>query len=212
MKIFYAIIGLTLFCYLPLPEMVWSEYAWALQDLQTFLLAAAAAEHIPFEKVELKAAAFCVMSWRLAIIPMNALDIYYPYSHLLATFTFVLIASYALRCDLMLEFQTEIREGDEAHFALVPIYSTWGLIQAVVCLNRPPRYETKSVIYGGMAWVVHNGKFKKLRMTPEQAIKKGATVIPYGAPLSSDDVMKLDSLVGKSAIPGFRDCNRLFFG
>ena len=207
----YLAILMSILCCAPLPECLWNEWAWALQDAQTFFFAGAAAKLIPYSCTKEKAVACVLAFWRLLVIPMNALDLAPIVNAPLAVLVAAVVSLYVLRCCLEPHYVERTEDHDNGHFALLEIRTVWGLLQNTFLFWRPAMVETKCALYQGRAWVLHKGRFKKVHLSICEAKRQGATVISHGAPFSSSELKRLDALVGKKSFPVLRACSRVYF-
>lgn len=187
----------------------WDTFAWLCQDMSTIGLTGLAFVSIDYKRLELKALAFCLFIWRSIVLAINSFHadpVYSPYAigALAVIFAYFIIRSNSLRdvleCDC---------EQDCAFYALAPVYSLQGIIQAIFLPWHMGRYESRVVFDHGNCWMIHRGRFESHKMNPKYAIKQGWKLIPIGRHLTSEEFSKLHGLTGKKSILGFRDCRKL---
>lgn len=192
-----------------LPDFLWHEAYFSAFDAMGVGLSGLAFTWCRYEDVESKALSFVLLLWRsfVAMINMAGLDpMYSPYFVISCALA---LAYMCIRVRKLPKIVSTVPDPDEACYALLPIRAPVGLLQAIFLPWHMGRYESRVVFDNGDCWLVYRGRFKRINMKPEQAVKQGWDLYPVGRPLTLEERLRLDDLVGQRSITGFRDCRKL---
>lgn len=191
-----------------LNEAQWQLAYSTIRDLQFVGFAMFAFELCPFKRVELKVMAFLIVWWRVFVTCINALNLSSDYS---PWFVIIVGGVYLLWLGKTwgMEELEDQEEQDGAYYFLMPIHSVWGLLKAIFIPWRHARYESIVLVQGDLIWAVNNKAFV-VRSTYDTDLSQRDGVRRYiGRDLTTQELVKLNSMVGKRAIPGIRDCRKL---
>lgn len=162
----------------------------------------------PYSRVELKAASFFMVLWRVFVAVVNLWEMPVFYS---PVFLYSMMGVYLVwlsKAVLMGRYDAT-PEHPGAYYFYMPIHSVWGLLKSVFLPWEMARYESVFVVEGQTMWAVHHGRFV-MRSVSETNIENRQGVKVYlGRGFTAGERLSLNSMIGDKAIPGLRDCRRL---
>lgn len=166
-----------------------------------------------FERLKLKTFLFLMCVWRLFILLFNPLEIYNIYFILIpyAIYTVLLLRIFLFNAELITYTNSNVLKNIITYNIFIPVHSFRGLIQALLLFWRDPRYETTILVNSDKMYYVKNKHFhtenKSVEIIERLINKTHAKInVKYLAPKKKQ---KINKLLYKRAITGFKDCSKL---
>lgn len=186
----------------------WQIWYSIARDIQFVGFALLAFNICPYDRVELKAATFFLVLWRVFVAIINIFE--WPV-FMSPVFVCALTAIYLTWLGKMAMMGEIEQEEDQpgAYYFMMPIHSIWGLLKAVFIIWWPARYESIVVVDRNVLWAVHNNRFISKHVDNTNISKRKGVKVYLGRDLYRHERVELNNYVGKLAIPGIRDCRGL---
>ncbi len=186
----------------------WQVVYSSIRDLQFIGFALLAFELCPYKRVEFKVMTFFLIVFRIFVCVANLVHAKVEWSLAFVSAMALVYVIWLSKSAGMTEHEPQ-EEQEGAYYFLMPIHSMWGILKAVFMPWLHARYESVVLVQGDLIWAVHRRHFV-VRSTHNTDLSSRAGVKRYiGRDLTSQELVKLNSMVGKRAIPGVRDCRRL---
>lgn len=186
-----------------LPQDLWERAYWAVSYARSGMIYASAALIIPFYL-----RGFKVAFAGLAAVTLVALCLYTAGIDGMGGPLWLLVLYSSWRASVAPRVGGAQLEGyDGAYIVRVPLHSWVGVWQSLLLPWYHARYETRIVVQGNTAWYLHRGRFCKTTTHGKGLLRQGDAEA-LGRALDPIEENRLNSLVGKRSILGFRDCRR----
>ncbi len=195
----------------------WTEIHCFLKDLQAVGYSLLAFTLCSYSNIKIKTFTFMLILWRMLVVPLNLLDLYYP-AIVLPVYAVYIIFLYRIYTlddwpPVFLNSQNYqyIENTTKSFNVLLPISTFRGLLQ-ILFTRSSPKYETRLLISGNHIYSVQKSRFVKQdydhKIIQDLMEKAGARIKLLGL-FTPDDRLKYDKLLGKRTFTGIRDCRRL---
>lgn len=190
-----------------IPDIIWDQAIIISKDLQILGYALVALYICTYERIRLKVLLFLLCVWKFIVLIINIFLFYKELSMLTVVFLNAVYIVWLIRLTRLRKIKNKEPKGKEAYFIFSEINSAKGLLQAVFLPWHPARYETRMVCYNDQVWSIYRRKFSK-NVIDLTVMNMNYVKIPIGRKLLESEQIYLDNLIGKSIIPGIRDCRK----
>ncbi len=191
-----------------IPEIIWEQAIITAKDLQVLGYALVALYICTYKNIRLKVLLFLLCVWKFIVLIINIFLFDKEFSMLTVLFLNAVYIFWLIRLTVLKKIKNIEPKNREAYFIFSEINSIKGLLQAVFLPWHPARYETRMVCYNNQVWSIYRRKFSKnvIDLTTLKSMKY--IKVPIGRKLLESEQIYLDNLIGKTIIPGLRDCRK----
>lgn len=195
----------------------WYLIHYSLKDVQTLAISILAFTLCPYNKINIKVLTFMLVIWRTVVLIYNIslpkLEPGFLYLPLYAIYIFWITRVIILYFkDKPPVYPVDYIEPNYFMYnVLIPISSFRGLLQALFTLKNP-RYEARLMLYKDKVYSVYKNRFTEQQLDINEIndlVSKAGAKIKNRGIFNADKFNKIQSLIGKRSITGFRDCRRL---
>lgn len=190
------------------PDIVWKYAGMISADMQFLGALIGFFYYVPYKQVRLKTALFFLCVWRTFVLVYNPVAISTEHSIYFIMGCSALYCIWLYRLGNMKKIQDQEPPINEAYYVLSPINSYRGLLQAVFLPWHPARYETRILVDGNYVYSINKFKFNRSSIQETDIDIYNGVRKPIGRRLTKAELIKLNSIVGKPAITGLRDCRK----
>lgn len=197
----------------------WVEIHCFLKDVQFIGFALLLFTVCNYKRLRIKALAFMLIIWRTLVCGLN---IAMPESPLLwaVTLMYAIYLIFLYRIYTLEDWPPQFlgvyewsatEETQKTFNVLLPVNSFRGLLQ-ILFTRSSPKYETRLLITGGNIYSVQNNTYVKQKYNPDviqDLMQKTGARIKLISCVDSEEMQKVNELLGKRTITGIRDCRRL---
>lgn len=192
-----------------IPEQLFIDLQILIKDIKFVGISLVTAASCSYKLIKTKVLSFLFCIWSLSVTIIHGFMFDKELSIFFACIFQAIYLLWFFRLLLMKNIKSEVPEIGQAFYVWQPINSFWGILQAVFLFWYPARYETRIISDGQYVWSVHHNTFQKDHITETDINFIKGVRIPLGRKLKDSERNKLNSLVGKRAIFGYRDCRKL---
>ena len=162
----------------------------------------------PYTMVEIKAASFFIVLWRVFVAVINLIGLPALLSPAFLCLMGCFYLAWMTKAVFMGRYESNPGTGG-AYYFYMPIHSVWGLLKSVFVPWEMARYESVVVVEGQTMWAVNRGRFVMRSVSETNLENRQGVKVYLGRGLTAHERLALNFMVGEKAIPGIRDCRRL---
>ncbi len=192
-----------------LSDDTWAYWFLINKDLQIIGFAIIAYTFISFQYIRTKAIFLLLLLWKLSVLNINLFQVDRVYSLYTIGTLSVFYILWIIRIALSRKIQDKEPGKNEAHYIFLPVFTIWGLLQALFLPWHPALYEARMISDGHSIWSVYKKYFTVTGIEFAEIDYNKAIRIPMGQYLTEKHYKKLNALIGQRCIAGLKDCRKL---